>query len=174
MSNVILKILYMIKDDFMYIDLLDYIFGIITVNNYDIKNNNNNNIYLSVIICFIFISYRSYEKIKQNEIKKEKERKRKIKIINEMKKNEVIPIPDNKYYLSRNQNFSNLIKNKKGLCLICNKKFNSPSAIKCCGGVFCFKCIYNYLIIHQKCYLCLQNIFFEKSDINKILIKLYP
>ena len=174
MSNVILKILYMIKDDFMYIDLLDYIFGIMTVNNYDIKNNNNNNIYLSVIICFIFISYRSYEKIKQNEIKKEKERKRKIKIINEMKKNEVIPIPDNKYYLSRNQNFSNLIKNKKGLCLICNKKFNSPSAIKCCGGVFCFKCIYNYLIIHQKCYLCLQNIFFEKSDINKILIKLYP
>lgn len=173
-SNVILKMLYMIKDDFMYIDLLDYIFGIMTVNNYDKTISKEKDIYLYLIFFFIFISYQSYEKIKHKEIKKEKERKRKIKIINEIKKNEVIPIPDNKYYISRNKNFTNLIKNKKGLCMICNNKFNSPSAIKCCGGVFCFKCIYNYLIIHQKCYLCLQNIFLEKSDINKVLIKLYP
>ena len=173
-SNVILKMLYMIKDDFMYTDLLDYIFGIMTVTNSDKKISKENDIYLTLIFFFIFISYRSYENIKQKEIKKEKEKKRKIKIINEIKKNEVIPIPDNKIYISRNKNFNNLIKNKKGLCLICNSKFNSPSAIKCCGGVFCFKCIYNYLIIHQKCFLCLQNIFLEKSDINKILIKLYP
>ena len=173
-SNVILKMLYMIKDDFMYTDLLDYIFGIMTVTNSDKKISKENDIYLTLIFFFIFISYRSYENIKQKEIKKEKEKKRKIKIINEIKKNEVIPIPDNKIYSSRNKNFNNLIKNKKGLCLICNNKFNSPSAIKCCGGVFCFKCIYNYLIIHQKCFLCLQNIFLEKSDINKILIKLYP
>ena len=161
-SNVILKILYMIKDDFMYTDLLDYIFGIMTVTNSDKKISKENHIYLTLIFFFIFISYRSYENIKQKEIKKEKEKKRKIKIINEIKKNEVIPIPDNKIYISRNKNFNNLIKNKKGLCLICNNKFNSPSAIKCCGGVFCFKCIYNYLIIHQKCFLCLQNIFLEE------------
>ena len=173
-SNVIFKLLYMIKDDFMYTDLLDYFFGIMTINNYDKKISKGNEIYLALILFFIFISYRSYEKIKKKEIKKIKEIKRNIKIINEAKKNEVIPIPDNKYYISRNKNFTNLIKNKKGLCLICNNKFNSPSAIKCCGGVFCFKCIYNYLIIHQKCYLCLQNIFLEKNDMNKILIKLYP
>ena len=89
-------------------------------------------------------------------------------------KNEIIPIPDIKYFLSRNKNFSKLIKNKKGLCIICNKKFISPTAIKCCGGVFCFKCIYNYLIIHQKCILCLQKFLIDnKEDVSEILIKIY-
>ena len=172
LSNVIMKLLYIIKDDFMYTDLFDYLFGIMTINNYKKDNNNENmNIYLSFIFLFFVVSYQCYNKIKIKEMKKEKERKIKIKIINEIRKNEVIPIPDKKYYLLRNKNFTNLINNKKGLCLICSKKFNSPTAIKCCGGVFCFKCINNYLNIHQKCFLCFQKIF--DSDINKSLIKIY-
>ena len=105
-------------------------------------------------------------------LKEEKIKKNHIKIINESMKNEIIPIPDIKYFSSRNKNFSKLIKYKNGLCIICNKTFNSPTAIKCCGGVFCFKCIYNYLKIHQKCFLCFHSL--ENNDINKILIKLYP
>ena len=174
-SNVCLKLLYMIKDDFMYTDFFEYIFGVINVINNSKENGKENiDIYLSFVIFFGIISYQCYEKVKLKEIKKEKEMKKQIKIINEIKQNEVIPIPNNKYYLSRNKNFSKLIKNKKGLCIFCNKKFNSPTAIKCCGGVFCFKCIYNYLIIHQKCFLCLQKFSIEnKNDINKILIKIY-
>ena len=70
-----------------------------------------------------------------------------IKIINENRKNEIIPSPKIEYYLLRNKNFLNIIKNKNGLCLICNKKFQTPTAIKCCGGVFCYKCINKYLYI---------------------------
>ena len=173
-SNVLLKLLYMIKDDFMYYDLLDYLFGIMTVTNNNKKDNENLELYLSFVLFFIIISYQCYQRIKQKEIKKMKEIKSQIKIINEIKKKEVIPIPDLKYYLLKNKNFSKLINNKKGLCLICHKKFNSPTAIKCCGGVFCFKCIYNYLIIHQKCFLCLQKLFIDKNDIKNILIKIYP
>ena len=173
-SNVLLKLLYMIKDDFIYYDLLDYLFGIMTVKNNNIKENENLDIYLSFVIFFIIISYQCYQKIKQKEIKKMKEIKSQIKIINEIKKKEVIPTPNLKYYLLKNKNFSRLINNKKGLCLICNKKFNSPTAIKCCGGVYCFECIYNYLIIHRKCFLCLQKLFIDKNDIKKILIKIYP
>ena len=175
LTNIILKLLYMIKDDFMYCDIFDYIFGIMSLNNYKEKNDKENiEVYFSFVVFFGIISYQCYEKIKKKEIEKEKEKKNKIKIINEVKKNEVIPIPDIKYYLSRNKNFLKMINNKKGLCLICNKKFNSPTAIKCCGGVFCYKCIFNYLIIHQKCYLCLQKLLFtNNNEIDKILIKIY-
>ena len=171
-SNVLLKLLYMIKDDFMYTDLFDYIFGIININNREKNKNENIDIYLNFVIVFGIIIYQCYEKIKLKKLKEEKIKKNHIKIINETMKNEIIPIPDIKYFLSRNKNFSKLIKNKNGLCIICNKIFNSPTAIKCCGGIFCFKCIYNYLKIHQKCFLCFHSL--ENNDINKILIKLYP
>ena len=174
-SNVLLKLLYMIKDDFMYTDLFEYIFGVINVDNYNKEKNKKDNVdmYLSFVVFCIIISYQCYEKIKRREIKKEQDKKNEIKIINEIKKNEVIPIPDIKYYLSRNKNFTKMINNKKGLCIICNKKFQSPTAIKCCGGVFCFKCISDYLKIHQKCILCLQKHLFDNNEINKILIKIY-
>ena len=175
LTNILLKLLYMIKDDFMYTDLFDYIFGIMNINSNNNEKNKKENIdiYLSFVMFFGIMSYQVYEKIKLKEIKKEKDKKNQIKIINEIKKNEVIPIPDIKYYLLRNKNFLKMINNKKGLCIICNKKFNSPTAIKCCGGVFCFKCIYNYVYIHQKCILCLQNILFDEKNIDKILIKIY-
>ena len=175
-SNVILKLLYMIKDDFMYTDLFDYIFGIIHINNNNKEKSKNENfdIYLNFVIIFGIIIYQCYKKIKIKKLKEEKIKKGHIKIINELNKNEIIQIPDIKYFLSRNKNFSKLIKNKNGICIICNKKFDTPSAIKCCGGVFCFKCIYNYLNIHQKCFLCLQRIPFNNNEINKILIRLYP
>jgi len=171
LANIAFKMMYMIKDDFMYTDLVDYCLGIITVN----KGNNKENIdiYLSFFYFFILISYKCYKKIKQKELKKEKERKKLIKIINENNKNEVIPPPRIKYYLLRNKNFSNLIKNKKGLCLICGQKFNIPTAIKCCGGVFCYKCIRQYLKINKKCYLCLQPFFLHINNENKLLIKIY-
>ena len=172
-SNVILKLLYMIKDDFMYTDLFNFILGIITVNKGN--NDDNVNIYLSFIYFFIIISYNCYKKIKEKEEKKEKERKKMIKIINENRKNEIIPSPKIEYYLLRNKNFLNIIKNKNGLCLICNKKFQTPTAIKCCGGVFCYKCINKYLNINHKCFLC-QQLFpfsFNKKDLSYLLIKLY-
>ena len=161
----------MIKDNFMYTDLFNYILGIITVNKG--KTDDNINIYLSFIFFFIIISYKCYNKIKEKEEKKEKERKKLIKIINEKRKNEVIPPPKVEYYLLRNKNFLEIIKNKKGLCLICGTKFKVPTAIKCCGGVFCYKCINNYLLINHKCYLCLQLFNFDENDLNKLLIKIY-
>lgn len=171
LTNIAFKLMYMIKDNFMYTDLIDYCLGIVTVNKG--KNNENIDIYLSFFYFFILISYKCYKKIKQKELKKEKERKKFIKIINENNKNEVIPPPSTEYYLLRNKNFSNLIKNKNGLCLICNQKFYMPTAIKCCGGVFCFKCIKQYLMINKKCYLCLQPFFLNINNINKLLIKIY-
>ena len=170
-SNIIMKLLYLIKDNFMYTDFINYCFGIITVNKG--KNDENINLYLSFIYFFIISGYKCYKKIKEEEMKKETERKKIIKIINENKKNEVIPPPDNDYYLLRNKNFLNIIKNKKGLCLICNRKFQVPTAIKCCGGVFCFQCIYNYLLLNQKCYLCYQYFSLNEKDIKALLIKIF-
>jgi hypothetical protein len=171
LTNIAFKLMYMIKDDFMYTDLINYCLGIITVNKG--KNNESIDLYLSFFYFFILISYKCYKRIKQKELKKEKERKKFIKIINENSKNEVIPPPSIEYYLLRNKNFSNLIKNKSGLCLICNQKFDIPTAIKCCGGVFCYKCIKQYLMINKKCYLCLQPFFLNINNINKFLIKIY-
>ena len=170
-SNIVLKLLYLIKDNFMYTDFINYCFGIITINKG--KNDDNINLYLSFIYFFIISAYKCYKKIQKEEIKKEKKRKTIIKIINENRKNEVIPPPNNDYYLLRNKNFLNIIKNKKGLCLICNKKFCSPTAIRCCGGVFCFECIYNYLLLNQKCYLCFQYFTLNEKDIKSLLIKIY-
>ena len=171
LTNIAFKLMYMIKDDFMYTDLINYCLGIITVNKG--KNNESIDLYLSFFYFFILISYKCYKRIKQKELKKEKERKKFIKIINENSKNEVIPPPSIEYYLLRNKNFSNLIKNKSGLCLICNQKFDIPTAIKCCGGVFCYKCIKQYLMINKKCYLCLQPFVLHINNINKLLIKIY-
>ena len=170
-SNVIMKLLYLIKDSFMYTDFINYCFGIITVNKG--KSDENINLYLSFIYFFIISGYKCYKKIKELEMKKEKEKKKIIKIINENRKNDIIPPPNNDYYLLRNKNFLNIIKNKKGLCLICNNKFQSPTAIKCCGGVFCFKCIYNYLLLNQKCYLCFQCFSLNEKDIKTLLIKIF-
>ena len=44
LSNIVFKLLYMIKDNFMYNDFIDYCLGIITVNKG--KSNENINIYL--------------------------------------------------------------------------------------------------------------------------------
>ena len=170
-SNIIMKLLYMIKDDFMHTNIFNYFFGIMTVNKG--KSDEKIDTYLFLIYIFINISYKCYNKIKEKEEKKEKERKKLIKIINEKRKNIVIPPPSNEYYLIRNKNFFNIIKNKKGFCLICNKKFIIPTAIKCCGGVFCYKCINNYLLLNHKCFLCLQFFNYNKDDLNKLLIKLY-
>ena len=81
LTNIAFKLMYMIKDDFMYHDLIDYCLGIITVNKG--KNSENIDIYLSFFYFFILISYKCYKRIKQKELKKEKERKKFIKIINE-------------------------------------------------------------------------------------------
>ena len=171
MSNIAFKLLYMIKDNFMYTNLINYCLGIITIN----KGETDENILLSLFLVYLFfnIGYKTYNKIKQKEIKIEKERKTFNVIINEKIKKEILPIPDKEYYLLRNKNFSKLIKNKKGLCLICNKEFVTPTAIKCCGGVFCYKCIYNYLILYEKCFLCFQILKLNKEEINKLLIKIY-
>jgi hypothetical protein len=171
LSNIVMKLLYMIKDNFMYTDLIDYFFGIITVNKG--KNNENIDIYLSFVYFFVIICYKCYNKIKEMELKKENERKKIIKIINEKSKNEVMPPPGVEFYISRNKNFVNLINKSKGLCLICNKKFNNPTAIKCCGGVYCYKCINNYLVLNQKCFLCLQPFNFEQKELDNLLIKIY-
>ena len=56
-SNVLLKLLYMIKDDFMYTDLFDYIFGIININNREKNKNENIDIYLNFVIVFGIIIY---------------------------------------------------------------------------------------------------------------------
>ena len=169
-SNIILKLLYMIKDNFMYTNIFNYFFGIITVNKG--KSDEKIDTYLFLIYIFITISYKIYNKIKEKEEKKEKEKKALIKIINEKRNNVVIPPPKNEYYLLKNKNFCDIIKSKKGLCLICDKKFIAPTAIKCCGAVFCFKCINNYLLVNHKCFLCLQFFNFQ-NDFKKLLIKIY-
>lgn len=171
LSNIVMKLLYMIKDDFMYTDLIDYLFGIMTINKG--KNNDNIDIYLSFVYFFVIIGVKCYNKMKEIELKKENENKRIIKIINEKRKNEVMPPPGIEFYKLRNKNFVNLINKNKGLCLICNKIFNSPTAIKCCGGVYCYKCINNYLIINQKCFLCLQPFNYESKEMDNLLIKIY-
>ena len=163
-SNIVLKLLYMTKDNFIYFDLFDYLFGIITLKN----NNENNDINISFVLCFIIIAYKCFQKINQKEIKNQKFKKNEIKIINEIKRNEVIPIPTKFTKLSNNN-----IKSK-GFCLICKKAFKSPTAIICCGGVFCFNCIYNYLLVQKRCFLCHQDFLNENIYKNKILIKLYP
>ena len=171
LSNVVLKLLYMLKDNFMYTDLIDYCFGIITINKG--KSNENIDIYLSFILFFIVIFYKCYKRFEEIELKNENERKKRIKIINEKRKNEVIPPPNIEYYKLRNSNFVNLINKNRGVCLICSKIFNMPTAIKCCGGVFCYKCINNYLLLNKKCYLCLQYFDFGQKEIEKLLIKIY-
>ena len=171
LSNVFFKLLYMIKDNFMYTNLINYCLGIITIN----KGESDENIHLWLFFIYFFfnIGFKTYNKIKQKEIENEIERKKINSIINEKRKKEILPPPRKEYYLLRNKNFSNLIKNKKGLCLICNKAFLVPTAIKCCGGVFCYKCIYNYLLLNKKCFLCLQIFNYNNREINKILIKIY-
>ena len=79
LSNIVMKLLYMIKDDFMYTDLIDYLFGIMTINK--AKNNDNIDIYLSFVYFFVIIGVKCYNKIKEIELKKENENKRIIKII---------------------------------------------------------------------------------------------
>ena len=168
--NIGLKLLYILNEDFFYTDLVDFIFGIVTINK---GKPNSINIYLSFIYFFIIIINSCYKKIKKKDIKDEMNRKQIIKIINEKIKDEVLPSPYLKYRLIKNKNFSQIVNNRKGKCLLCNQIFKIPTAIKCCGGVFCYKCIVEYIDINYKCYLCCQSYSSMENIKSKILIKIY-
>ena len=64
----------MIKDNFMYTNIFNYFFGIITVNNG--KSDEKIDRYLFIIYIFITISYKLYNKIR--EMKKKRNRKKSI------------------------------------------------------------------------------------------------
>lgn len=173
-TDILFKLLYMLKDNFMYTNLIDYIFGIITID----EGYRNDNIQLEIILCFCFILfsivdkyYNKIDKIKETETIEKKEI---IKVINEGKNLKYIPPPNKEIFLIKNKNFYKLLKNKNGICLICNKKFVVATAIKCCGGIFCNKCIKEFLIYNKKCFLCSQKyILKDNKQLTNILIRIY-
>ena len=75
----------------------------------------------------------------------------------EKKINDNIPPPKN-----------NCPNNLKGKCFLCKKPFINPIVMKCCGYIFCSKCIYKKNIINKKCISCKNTIN------NNSIIKLYP